>query len=277
MCIKVLIIIAAHNRRDTTLVLLASLRKAKLPRDVDIRICVIDDGSVDGTSESIAERFPEVIVYRTDGSLYWSGCVRFGIDIFFCGNFSHLLHLNDDLQLEEDCLSQIFDAARDPNNWIISATTINNKGKIIYGGLIRRPFFRFRLGEENDYENGRLVADTVNGNCLLVSRSALEAFVLPGHGISRQEAMEMNLGLEATRLGHPPLVLREALCRANPNADKFWFYRNTLPIYSRIKGILGPKGLPPRMYWDLCWRFAGPLAPLAFVRPYIHVLFARRR
>jgi hypothetical protein len=85
----------------------------------------------------------------------------------------------------------------------------------------------------------------------------------------------MLLGLEATRLGHRPLILRNATCRGNANRTKFWFYRADAPLWRRFRGLLGPKGVPPTMYWDFCCRFCGVFAPLYFLRPYCRVFFPR--
>lgn len=274
--IDIFALIPVHNRRDTSVRMLTSLKSAAVPGDVRLTICVIDDGSTDGTAEAIRDVFPDVRVEPADGGLFWSGSVRHGIDLFLDSQCSHLWLLNDDMVLGTECLGHLTAFLRQERPWIISATIVDDAGKIIYGGIKRRSLFRFRKAGESDYDGNICRAEAVNGNCLLISRTALEAFELPPPGLYRQEGMDMYIGLEATRLGHMPYVLRNAVCHAAPNETKMWFYTNEQPWRQRIKGLIGPKGLPPKMYWDFCRRFAGPLAPLVFPRPFLRVAFPKK-
>lgn len=273
--INVLAIIPVHNRRDITLEMLSSLEGIERPAGVSLSVCVIDDGSSDGTSEAIRREFSNVRLEKADGNLFWSGAVRHGIDLFLASDNSHLWLLNDDMVLDPQCLSRLVTFVRTHDPWVMSATVLDQRRRIIYGGIKRLPFFRFRKVTEEDFADGICRPEAVNGNCLLVSRTALDAFRLPPVGLYRQEAMDMYLGLEATRLGHMPYVLRDALCFASPNEAKMWFYKSGEPLSKRLRAIVGPKGLPPAMYWDFCRRFAGPIAPLVFIRPFLRVLFPR--
>jgi len=273
--IRVFAVVPAHNRRDTTLNMLSSLMSSELPRHASLTVCLIDDGSTDGTAEAVAAQFPAVRVYSGTGSLYWSGAARLGIDLFRESDCNHLLLLNDDLTLRPDCLRVLLQVAMGTDSWIMSATVIDENKSIIYGGLIGLPMFRFRKVKDEDYCEGKCMVDTVNGNCLLISRDALETLELPPHGIYTQEAFDMYLGLAASRLGRHSIVLRNAICQARPNKEKFWFYRRDVSFRERVRGILGPKGVPPSMYWDFCKRFAGSIAPLVFLRPYVRVFFPR--
>lgn len=273
---KILAIIPVHNRRETTLRMLSSLQHATLPAGVELSVCIVDDGSTDGTATAIKADFPDIEIERGDGSLFWSGCVRRGIDLFMDSGHSHMWLLNDDLVLDENCLSELVKFARENDPWVVSATVTDKAGNIIYGGIKRRPFFRFRKAGEGDYVDGICRTEAVNGNCLLVSCKALEAFRLPPPELYRQEGLDMYIGLEATRLGHMPYIVREAICHADLNTTKMWFYEAGRPLSERIRGVMGPKGLPPAMYWDFCRRFSGPLAPLLFMRPFLRVVFPKK-
>ncbi|MFK7880696.1 glycosyltransferase family 2 protein [Roseobacter sp.] len=269
---KVFAVIPVHNRKNTTLKMLSSLAQISRPQGVDLSVCVIDDGSTDGTFEAIKKAHPEIEVHRSDGNLFWSGAVRLGIDHFLQTDATHLWLLNDDLTLDPHCLSHMVKAATQHSSWVVSATVLDRDDKLLYGGIFKLPFFRFRKATDDDFENGVCHADTVNGNCLLISREALLQFRLPAQGLYRQEALDMYIGLEATRLGKRPMILRNATCNGEANTTKFWFYAATSPVGNRLRALMGPKGLPPKMYWDFCRKFAGPLAPFYFVRPYARVL-----
>lgn len=270
--LTILAIIPVHNRKDTTLEMLASLEKIARPDGARLSVCVIDDGSTDGTAEAITAAYPDIHVVKSDGSLFWSGAVRLGIDRFLASDADFLWLLNDDLTINPACLTRMMAVAVSEAPAVISATVVDDTGTILYGGILRRPFFRFRKTTEADFKDGRCHADTVNGNCLLIRRAALAAFRLPPHGLYRQEGLDMYIGLEATRLGQPPVILRDATCRGAVNTGKFWFYRSGAPLRDRLRAFTGPKGLPTAMYWDLCRRFAGPLAPVYVLRAFARVI-----
>ena len=58
-----------------TLACLRSLGAQQVP-GVALDVFVLDDASSDGTSEAVAEQFPEVTVLHGDGELYWNGGMR---------------------------------------------------------------------------------------------------------------------------------------------------------------------------------------------------------
>lgn len=71
---RVAAVMAAYNRKDIILACLRSLR-AQQVRGVALDAFVLDGASSDGTSEEIAEQFPDVTALHGDGQLYWNeGC-----------------------------------------------------------------------------------------------------------------------------------------------------------------------------------------------------------
>ncbi len=62
---SVSVVIPTHNRRDTLLRALESVRVQTRP---PMEIIVVDDGSTDGTPETVEQKFPEVIVVRQSNS-----------------------------------------------------------------------------------------------------------------------------------------------------------------------------------------------------------------
>lgn len=88
------IVIPVHNRRNVTLECLAHLAETgDLSR---FRVLVVDDGSSDGTTESIRQRFPEVLLARGNGDLWWTGAIALGMDEAFRQGASGVCWLNDD-------------------------------------------------------------------------------------------------------------------------------------------------------------------------------------
>ena len=80
--IKLATIIPIYNGLSFTKLALKSIHSCmELVSDseMDNRIIVVDDGSTDGSADWIAENYPEVIILKGDGNLWWSGGVNVGI------------------------------------------------------------------------------------------------------------------------------------------------------------------------------------------------------
>jgi cellulose synthase/poly-beta-1,6-N-acetylglucosamine synthase-like glycosyltransferase len=71
------VLIPVHNRMDATLECVACLERQTYR---DFRVVIVDDGSTDGTSDTLERMHPEVEVLRGDGNLWWTGAVHMGVE-----------------------------------------------------------------------------------------------------------------------------------------------------------------------------------------------------
>jgi len=79
----------------------------------DYRVVLCDDGSTDGTSQSIQQRFPDVIVLHGDGNLWWTGATNLCIEhvLHNARSGDHVLTLNNDLEVPSNYLATLAAAA----------------------------------------------------------------------------------------------------------------------------------------------------------------------
>ena len=132
----IFIIIPVHNRIRFTRECLESLNQQDSRQ---FRVIVVDDGSIDGTSDMISKEFPETILLNGDGNLWWIGAVNKGIRHAL--NLSNpedlILLLNDDLIVRRNYISSMIDAAQSNPGAIIGSveTTMTSPEIIKNGGI----------------------------------------------------------------------------------------------------------------------------------------------
>lgn len=108
--IKVGIVTPVHNRRDLTLLCLQSL--ARIEREgLDIHIVIVDDGSTDGTSEAVEEKFPDVEIIKGDGNLWFTEGTNVGVRAALKHNPDYILMINDDQIFDSKFLSFMVETA----------------------------------------------------------------------------------------------------------------------------------------------------------------------
>lgn len=73
--LPVLAFVPCHNRCSITLAFLEHLQQC-WPSGVPLVIHVLDDGSTDGTSDSIRSRWPQICLHQLDGRQFWGGALN---------------------------------------------------------------------------------------------------------------------------------------------------------------------------------------------------------
>lgn len=101
-------IILNTNRRDDTLACLASLEEAG---DDNVRVCVLDNASTDGSVEAIRERFPWVELLPLAENLGYAGNNNVGIAHALAQGADWVFVLNEDTILAPDCMRRMMAVA----------------------------------------------------------------------------------------------------------------------------------------------------------------------
>ena len=92
----IFVIIPVYNRKNLTQGCLESLKQQNYR---GFNVILVDDGSTDGTSEMVQLLYPDTILLKGDGNLWWAGSVNKGIRyaLSVCQSDDYILTLNDDL------------------------------------------------------------------------------------------------------------------------------------------------------------------------------------
>ena len=104
------IVTPVFNRQNFTINYLNSLRNQIFQ---DFKIIIIDDGSTDATSEIIQDQFPEVILLKFPGELWWAEATNIGVKHAMSLGASYIMTMNDDTLMESCFLEKMMNIASD--------------------------------------------------------------------------------------------------------------------------------------------------------------------
>lgn len=133
------IIIPAYNGKSHLEANLPSLLAATRGR-AGVEVVVVDDGSVDGTPEFLAGRFPAVTVIALGANRGFAGACNAGAH---AAKGDLVYFLNSDARVREDFLDPVVSGFNDPGAFAVGSREIPPGGN---GRLaVPVPFFRFGL------------------------------------------------------------------------------------------------------------------------------------
>ena len=271
-------LITCHNRREKTLACLEALFKCSLPPDVSNRVILVDDGSSDGTSESVRQKHPEVLIIEGTGSLFWAGGMRVAYAAALVQGHDFYLWLNDDTVLCANALAKALDTVQRFSQRCVAVGTTKSKysESPTYGGFKResRGFsLRHILLQPGDEP---VECDQMNGNMVLIPQQIAQAvgnidksFT---HGLG-----DIDYGLRVRKAGFRLVVVPGYVgdCEHNPLATGHTDL--TLGLLKRLRLVFSSKAFPPYPWLVFTSRHAGPLWPLHWIKPYVDVVLTSFR
>lgn len=128
------IVIPVFNRKKFTQDCLMSLQKQTCKNFTTI---VVDDGSTDGTSDMINDNFPDVLLIKTEGNLFWTAATNLGIQLALNKGADYIMTLNNDTIATEDFIEKMYCWAKEKPNALMGALALDAYSKKpVYGGEI---------------------------------------------------------------------------------------------------------------------------------------------
>src|SRR4051812_3286751 len=105
---RIAVLLTCYNRKTKTLAFLDSLLCQYALKALQVDVYLLDDGSTDGTSAAVAQKYPAVKIVAGTGSLFWAGGMRAIWQHAMAQNTYDLFWLfNDDVVLFDDAIDNL--------------------------------------------------------------------------------------------------------------------------------------------------------------------------
>jgi GT2 family glycosyltransferase len=276
---NIAILLACYNRREKTLACLERLRRQQLPDNVCYETILVDDGSSDGTGDAVNEHFPETIVIRGTGGLYWNQGMRLAwATAIDRSDYDYYLLLNDDTELYDDAIARLLEtetslrSASGRPSIVVGSIADPIDGHQTYGGVTRVKNYigiRFSLVEPSTVP---LPCDTFNANCVLISKEIVAAVGILSDRFSHAMG-DADYGLRAKEQGYDCCIAPGYVGTCSINAPANTWLDVSLPLKERKKLLHSPKGQRPDEWLYFVRRHAGVVWVLSWVQLNMRLYF----
>lgn len=261
------VLLTVFNRRSVTLNGLRTLFAAvnQMPKSYMFDVYMVDDGSTDGTSEVVAERFPQVNITKGNGGLYWGGGMNIAWKAASKKNdYDYYLWMNDDAELYPNSILSLFKVIEEKGKAsLVSGVFEDVNHKISYGGkTANKRLLPPGSSEDIVYMNGNLV---LIPQIIFKSIGYIDNWFVHGGG-------DYDYGLRAKKAGFSIKLTNEIVGMTSRHDHKSCYDRN-IPLKERIK-ILYNKKNNPFIASRLYLRHMGFRSAISvFLRRNVKVLF----
>lgn len=236
------VIMACHNRRESTLQCIQSAQDAARIAKLKIRITLYDDGSRDSTAESVSRQFPETEILTGTGSEYWAKSMAIAEASVLQAipresrENSYVVWLNDDVVLDVDAFERLHDLSlKYPGQILVGAMRDPMSSAVTYSGLRRNGLHPLSF-EACPISSSPQSVEVFNGNLVLVPASVAELIGGIDGGYSHALA-DIDYGFRAKSKSIGVKLAPGSLgtCARNPIPP-------SRPVATEWKHFIGPKG-----------------------------------
>lgn len=267
---KIAVLITCYNRKNKTIECLLRLfsQNGFLER-FEIYVYLTNDGSTDGTSEAIADQFPQVTIINGDGSLFWNHGMIKAWRVAAPSDYDFYLWLNDDVKLYNDAIERLlFESEKHLNKAIIGGSMCSYEGDTIvsYGGRINRHHLIQDVSQP-------VSCNTLSGNLVLIPRYVYQ-IVGMNDPLFRHAGGDLDYCLRAKTLG-VEVCLASGIYGVCPREDSMPKWANPqVGIRERFSNMFSIKGNNPNINFIFNKRHYGLFnAVCRYVIDLLHVTF----
>jgi len=278
---KIAVLLTCFNRKEKTLSALDSLFKATNAsiEPLEITVYLTDDGSTDGTSKAVLEKFPDTIVLYGDGNLFWANGMINSWTEALKKKYDFYLLLNDDTELLENSLVTLFDVHKKcQNNFnqdgvYIGSTLDKKTQEISYGGAVLISKFKYTFYKI--IPDGEIhLCDLGNANIMMVSNAVVEKVGILSKGYAHGVA-DFDYTLKCKKK-NIPVVVAAKYCGYCTNDHKGMYYNfDKKSFKERIQYLYSPTGIAFKSRLLFMRKFFPLRYPIFFIVGWFKVLFPK--
>lgn len=226
---RISILIPVRNRKLMTYEILKQLNQQisqVILSEYLIDIVVVDDASTDGTVDMIQQQFPQVVLIKGDGNLWWTGAVYKGMQYIIKHlDSDYIIWLNDDIVLNDDCIIKIIESCQFElsKNSIVGGivTSKNYPDWIVFGGFNQEK----QVCDLSSFsENNLLEVDAVNGNIAIIPRKIIETIGLPNIKKYKHYGGDYEFGIRAKKAGFKLILSNQIQATTDYQLEDFIRY-----------------------------------------------------
>ena len=263
-------LVATYNRLEKTRTIIDQLINYIENENLSCVIVVVDNNSTDGTAQYLSSINNRVLLpLFTPDDMYWAESMRFGYD-FISSNlsFSNLLVFNDDIEVKQDRLRDVFTR----NEAVIVHNFHDEYFKHSYGGFDNKFFFTHLYQVPVQPKDDRYCeVFTCNMNLVVIPFPVIQKIgFLADYFIHRGADTEW--GIRCSKAGFKILIpnFYVGLCNRNP-CDHSPSDPN-LSAWHRLKILTSKKYLPISMWFRYSRNYGGVFWPILFFVPYLRAV-----
>lgn len=254
---SVAVLITCYNRVEKTINCLNRLfNQSGINNKFYCNVFLVDDGSTDGTSLSVARFFPSVNIIKGNGNLYWNRGMRLAWEraLSFENTFDFYLLLNDDTMLFENALEKGLELS--VNNSIMVGSTCSALPPYIltYGGFVN--------GVLKNPSNQLESIDVFCGNFVLVPNSVVSKIGILDFKF-RHALGDIEYGLRAKKNNINLYLLPYFIGNCERNIEQPIWKNSNMSFKIRIKNLYSPLSFSdPREFFYIDLKYYGILHAL---------------
>ncbi|MCZ2845013.1 MAG: glycosyltransferase family 2 protein [Candidatus Bathyarchaeota archaeon] len=268
------VLITCHNRKLKTFQSLQALFDATLPEKFSINVFLVDDGSTDGTTETVKLNFPQVNIIQGDGSLYWNqGMLRAWKAAANKSHYDFYLWLNDDTILDKDAILELIKChenaiLKDGKPCLITSACRKSKNKE-----------EFSYGGRSDHgpliPNGLLQScKYINGNAVLVPAEIFEKVGFLSSNYTHSMG-DYDYGLRAIQRGFKCYTTSKYIATCAPNEGLPGWCNPQNSFLKRWELLHSPPGLNLKEYLLFKKKFWGNQWIIFALKAYAKAIFPK--
>lgn len=266
----VYIIIPVHNRKSTTLKCLETLKSnGDLGR---YYVVVVDDGSIDGSSEAITEQYPDVIILQGDGNLWWTGAINLGMKYAHENGAKCIVWLNDDTLPVSGAVPLLVQKCHNLSPCILSGQSYESGDLQVktYGGQLRGLWNHYKVqANPNEF----IECDSTGGNLVCLPIKVIDDIgYLPSQKLPHYQA-DVVYTWKAKRSGYSVAVVGSAISICPFNSSNSSWLLGSVSSQEIWYSFTSPKSpFYYKGYWNFCLEFWGLWGIIVFLKPYIRLM-----